>query len=152
MVKSRFRPAQDATALAFSYLRFSSPKQADGDSTRRQTALRDGWLRRHPEARLDTALRMTDRGVSGFTGEHRKNPDRHALAAFLKLVDQGRVPRGSYLIVENLDRLSREDIQPALMLFLGLLQAGIRIVQLMPVEQVFDDKSDSMQIMLAIIG
>src|SRR5687768_3108579 len=112
----------DPSPIAFSYLRFSSPGQADGDSVRRQTDLRDNWLKRHPNARLDTSLTLADKGVSGFTGAHRKNPDRHALAAFLKLVEQGRVPRGSYLIVENLDRLSREDIQPALMLFLGLLQ------------------------------
>src|SRR5260370_787368 len=37
-------------------------------------------------------------------------------AGFLKLVEPGRVPRGSFLIIENLDRLSREHIQPARLL------------------------------------
>ena len=37
-------------------------------------------------------------------------------------VKQGRVPRGAYLIIENLDRLTREHIQPALLLVLGLLR------------------------------
>jgi DNA invertase Pin-like site-specific DNA recombinase len=61
------------------------------------------------------------------------------------------VPRGSCLIIENLDRLSREDIQPALLLALNLLQAGIRIVQLKPTEIVFDDKSDTLPVMMMMM-
>jgi DNA invertase Pin-like site-specific DNA recombinase len=74
--------------------------------------------------------------VSAFSGAHRSNFDRHALAAFLELVKAGRVPRGSYLIVESLDRLTREHIRPALTLLLNLIEAGVRVVQLLPVEQV----------------
>jgi DNA invertase Pin-like site-specific DNA recombinase len=134
----------------FSYDRFSHPSQADGDSVRRQTAKRNRWLKKHG-AKLDTSLTLQDKGVSAFTGEHRTNPDRHALAAFLELVRQGRIPRGAYLIVENLDRLTREDIQPALLLVLGLLQAGIRIVQLLPVEVIYDDKSNAMAVMMMVM-
>src|SRR5262249_8716875 len=86
----------DANPLAFSYLRFSSTSQAEGDSVRRQNALRDGWLKRHPHVRLDKALSLVDAGVSGYRGEHRTNR-RHALACFLDLVERGRVPAGSYL-------------------------------------------------------
>src|SRR3954453_3798890 len=124
--------------LAYSYVRFSSPEQAKGDSLRRQTELRDGWLTRNA-VRLDASLTLEDKGVSGFTGEHRGNPDRHALAAFVDLVKKGRITRGSYLIVESLDRLSREDILPALTLILDLIQSGIRIVQLLPVEMIYDE-------------
>src|SRR5262249_52934161 len=94
---------------------------------------------------------LEDKGVSGFTGEHRDNPDRHALAAFLALVKKGRITRGSFLIVENLDRLSREDIIPALSLLLDLIQHGIRVVQLLPVETVFDAQSNPMHLMMAIM-
>jgi DNA invertase Pin-like site-specific DNA recombinase len=135
---------------AYSYIRFSHPDQAKGDSLRRQEEARDAWLARSG-AVLDTSLSLQDRGVSGYTGAHRQNPDRHALAAFLRLVEGGKVPRGSYLIVENLDRLSREDIQPALLLVLNLLQAGVRIVQLRPAEMVFDAKSDAMQVMMMVM-
>src|SRR5881227_495642 len=99
--------------LAYSYIRFSHPDQAKGDSLRRQTELRDAWLARN-HVSLDTSLSLEDKGVSGYTGEHRDNPDRHALAAFVGLVKKKRIARGSYLIVESLDRLSREDIIPAL--------------------------------------
>jgi DNA invertase Pin-like site-specific DNA recombinase len=136
--------------VAYSYIRFSHPDQAKGDSLRRQTAAAAEWCARNA-VRLDTSTTLHDLGRSAFTGAHRTNPDRHALAAFLKLVEAGRVPRGSYLVVENLDRLSREDIQPALLLALNLMQAGVRIVQLKPVEMVFDDKSDTMPVMMMIM-
>src|SRR5262245_30163387 len=87
-------------------------------------------------ATLDTSLTLRDLGKSAYTGEHRKNPDRHALAAFLKLVEAGRIPPGSILIIENLDRLSREDEVPACHLLTSILLAGIRVVQLSPYEMV----------------
>jgi DNA invertase Pin-like site-specific DNA recombinase len=136
--------------IAYSYVRFSNPSQGDGDSTRRQAELRDSWLKRNG-ATLDTSLTLEDRGVSGFTGKHRSNPDRHALAAFLKLVEDGKVPKGSYLIVESLDRLSREHVRPALSLLLDLLDSGINVVQLQPVEMVYGEKTEPMHLMMAIM-
>src|SRR5262249_30697035 len=73
------------------------------------------------------------------------------LAAFLKLVEGGQVPQGSFLVIENLDRLSREDIWSALDLVSTLLKAGIRIVQLKPVEQVIDKTSGPIVAMMAIM-
>jgi DNA invertase Pin-like site-specific DNA recombinase len=131
-------------------LRFSHPDQAKGDSVRRQHELRDAWLKRHPEVKLDTSLTLEDKGVSGFTGEHR-NGDRHALATFVGMVKAGRVPKGSYLIVESLDRLSREDITPALSLLLDLVGHGVKVVQLLPAEAVYDGQANPMQLMMAIM-
>jgi DNA invertase Pin-like site-specific DNA recombinase len=139
--------------VAYSYIRFSHPAQAAGDSLRRQTEAAADWCRRN-RIRLDTSTTFRDLGKSAFLGDHRKNPDRHALARFLALVEneqKRRIPRGSYLIIENLDRLSREHIRPALTLLLNLIEAGIRIVQLKPVEMVFDEQVDPMQLMMAIM-
>src|SRR5262249_10550455 len=61
------------------------------------------------------------------------------------------VPKGSYLIVEALDRLTREDIQPALLLILNLLQAGVRIVQMKPVEMIYDTRSDTVAIIIMLV-
>jgi DNA invertase Pin-like site-specific DNA recombinase len=135
---------------AYSYVRFSHPSQAAGDGFRRQAEAAAAWCDRNG-VRLDTSTTLHDLGKSAFRGSNRTNPDRHALAAFLKLVEAGKVPRGSYLVIENLDRLSREHIQPALLLVLGLLQAGIRIVQLKPSELVFDDKSDTLPVMMMLV-
>lgn len=137
-------------SLAISYLRFSTPEQSKGDSVRRQTDLRDAWLTRN-RVRLDTSLSLEDKGVSGFTGAHRDNPDRHALAALLRLVEAGKIAPGTYLIVESLDRLSREDIIPALTLVLNLIQAGVRIVQLLPSEVMYDKTANPMQVMMMIM-
>jgi DNA invertase Pin-like site-specific DNA recombinase len=135
--------------LGYSYQRFSRPEQAKGDSIRRQIELRDAWCEKN-KVTLDTGITLQDLGVSGFTGLHRSNPDRYALAAFLDLVNSGRIPRDSYLIIENLDRLSREHTRPALMLFLGLLEAGINVVTLEPEYVYGHDSTDQFSIIIAL--
>ncbi len=150
MARTRSKIPVAHAPTAYSYLRFSSPEQAKGDSLRRQSELRDAWLAKSG-AVLDTSLTLRDEGVSGFTGNHRENPDRHALATFLELVKTGRIPKGSFLIVESLDRLSREHIRPALTLLLNLIESGIRVVQLLPDEQVFDENVEPMALMMAIM-
>jgi DNA invertase Pin-like site-specific DNA recombinase len=136
--------------VAYSYVRFSTPEQRRGDSLRRQTEVTVKWCEKSG-ARLDTSLTFHDLGKSAYFGEHRKNPDRHALAAFLKMVEDGKVPRGSYLVIESLDRLTREHVRAGLMLLLGLIEAGIRIVQLSPSEMLYDEGSDEMALMIAIV-
>lgn len=136
--------------LAFSYLRFSSPEQAKGDSVRRQTEATADWCARN-RAQLDTSLTLRDEGVSAFRGKHRENADMHALAAFMNAVKAGRVPNGSFLVVESLDRLSREKIRPALTLLLNLIEAGVRVVQLQPLEKVYDEDVDPMTLMMAVM-
>ncbi|HVK15441.1 MAG TPA: recombinase family protein, partial [Fimbriiglobus sp.] len=136
--------------VAYSYIRFSSPEQAKGDSIRRQEALRDEWCRRNG-VQLDTSLRLRDEGVSAFRGHHRERPDKHALAEFLELVRRGKVARGSYLVIESLDRLSREEVDEGLELLLGLTRAGIRVVQLQPTEIVYQKPVDPMKLVMGIM-
>src|SRR5262245_4840427 len=100
------------TPICYSYIRWSTPQQASGDSLRRQTKAAADWAARNG-FHLDTSLTLHELGKSAFTGEHRKNPDRNALAAFLRLVEQGKIPRDSYLVVEALDRITREHVRAA---------------------------------------
>src|SRR4051812_44923696 len=95
---------------AFSYIRFSSVRQADGGTVKRQTAMRDAYVTRK-KLTLDDTLTLNDLGVSAFRSH---NVKEGALAGFLEACRTGRVPRGSFLIVESLDRLSRDQIRPAL--------------------------------------
>src|SRR4051794_16663450 len=90
----------------YSYLRYSSPQQGDGDSIRRQTKITADWCKRH-DVQLDTSRTYLDRGRSAYHGRHRQKGG--ALAAFLAEVEAGHISRGSILILENLDRLSREN-------------------------------------------
>lgn len=113
--------------LAYSYIRFSSLEQAKGDSLRRQTVLSEEYAEKHG-LQLDRSLSIRDLGVSAFRGKNRRATG--GLAAFIRAVETGRVRRGSVLLVESLDRLSREAINKALRLFLDLLERGITIVTL----------------------
>src|SRR5262249_53686885 len=134
-------PREVLSNIAYSYARFSSPAQADGDSVRRQTALRDAWLARHPHVKLDKNLTLVDRGVSGFKGSHRTD-QRHALAQFLDLVERRRIPAGAWLLIESLDRATREEPSTAVPFILSLVNAGIRIVTLSPTEVVYEKGMD----------
>lgn len=134
-------------SIAFSYIRFSSPRQATGNSLRRQLEKTMEYCARH-NLRLDTDLKLRDLGISAFRG---KNVREGALAGFLEACRSGQVPRGSTLIVENLDRLSRDQIRPALQLFLGLQEQGITIVTLDP-ERVYPPEcSDALSLIEPLI-
>jgi DNA invertase Pin-like site-specific DNA recombinase len=109
---------------AISYCRFSTAIQASGDSLRRQLALSDDYAKKH---NLQINRTLTDKGVSGFRGA---NLQQGALGAFIKAVEMGKVKPGSVLLIEALDRLSRNEITEQLGLFLCILTAGIEIVTL----------------------
>lgn len=117
---------------AYSYIRFSSDKQQKGDSVERQTRLSENYAVKHG-LELDADLNMRDLGISAFD---RSNLKKGALGQFLRLVEEGRIPRGSYLLVESLDRLSRDKVMDALSIFTDILRAGIIIVTLAD-EQVY---------------
>jgi DNA invertase Pin-like site-specific DNA recombinase len=152
--------------LAFSYIRFSLPSQAQGDSLRRQTAATEAWCARNG-VRLDTSTTLRDLGRSAFAKHKRKgddgeaasflgmselvNPDRHALTAFCRLVQDGKVPRGSFFVIENLDRLSRDNTVSATHLLTSILMSGVRVVQLSPAELVLTDKADPFDVMRAVL-
>lgn len=114
--------------VAYSYLRFSRLEQRRGDSFRRQTALRDAYVKQKG-ATLDMSLVLEDKGKSAFRGKHRTTG---RLRYFLEAVKNGHIPKGSLFIVENLDRLSREQVEEAFTLFMDIVRAGITIVTLLP--------------------
>lgn len=133
---------------AYSYIRFSTPEQIKGDSLRRQVSRSEEWCRRNKHT-LDDSLNLRDLGVSAFQG---KNAETGRLRAFLDAVEEGRVPKGSVLLVENLDRLTRSTIRQALRLFLSILESGIRLATLDP-EHIFEPDGgdgDMTQLLIAI--
>jgi DNA invertase Pin-like site-specific DNA recombinase len=56
---------------AYSYVRFSTPDQAKGDSYRRQTEAASEYAHAN-NLELDTELTFTDLGVSAFRGANAK--------------------------------------------------------------------------------
>ncbi|MES2973258.1 MAG: recombinase family protein [Pseudomonadota bacterium] len=122
-----FNLARSKTPRAYSYIRFSSPEQQKGDSQRRQTEASQSWADKNGFV-LDEDLTLRDLGISAFKGA---NAATGALGAFLKAVREGRIPAGSFLLVENLDRLSRAKILDALEVFTSIINGGVTIVTLM---------------------
>lgn len=114
----------DRPPMVLSYLRFSTSEQLKGDSTRRQLDLSERYAAERGWA-IDTS--MSDKGISAFRGS---NATSGALAKLLELVKDKQIPRGSVLLVESLDRLSRNEITEALELFLSLVRSGLRIITL----------------------
>ena len=112
------------TGLVYSYMRFSDPRQAAGNSSERQRAYAAQWAADHG-LRLDESLSMEDKGLSAYHQHHVKHG---ALGVFLAAVEQGRVPSGSVLVVEGLDRLSRAEPIQAQAQLAQIINAGISVV------------------------
>ena len=110
--------------LVYSYRRFSSGRQSSGHSLERQTESARVWCM-EKGYKLDESLAFSDLGVSAYSGD---NVSKGALAAFLKAADTGQIPRGSILLVESLDRLSRESIPDAIAVLTKIVKAGVRVV------------------------
>ncbi len=117
-------PTEKKTNVAYSYIRFSSPAQMKGDSLRRQTEASEAYAAEHGMY-IDYSLNMQDLGISAY---HGKNAARGALADFFTAIQTGYVPVGSTLLVESLDRLSREQITEALTQFLLIINADVVVV------------------------
>ena len=104
------------------YSRFSSAAQAEGTSLDRQFdfaeahAARNGWT---------ITERLTDEGRSAFKAKHKS--ETAALGRFLRDLDQGRYGQGDILLVEALDRLSREEPLDALANVTRITGAGVRV-------------------------
>lgn len=116
-----------APVLVVSYIRFSTARQAAGDSLRRQTKEAEAWCLKNGLT-LDKKLSCQDLGVSGFNKDNISNGG--GLSSFLDKVKSQEIPAGSYLIVENLDRLTRAELPVAVNLLLSIVMADIILVTL----------------------
>lgn len=105
----------------YSYQRWSSAVQSDGTTKARQTFAAEEYAKRND---LEV-VEIVDAGISGFKSDNSKSG---ALAKFLAAVDEGLIPNNAYLFVESLDRITRDEIDVALELFMGILRRGITIV------------------------
>jgi DNA invertase Pin-like site-specific DNA recombinase len=130
-------PADVIVALprAYSYIRFSTKRQGRGDSLRRQLERSRLYA---AENNLDfQEATYEDLGISAFD---RSNLTKGALKAFITAVETGNISRGSYLLVENLDRLSRADVMDAMEIVTRLVRLGVKVVSL-DLRQVLDEET-----------
>ena len=125
----------------YSYIRFSSKKQEQGDSIRRQVEKRNAWIANHKGCFLDTEINLEDLGISAATGDN-LDPRKGNLGKFVEICRSGKIERGSYLIFERLDRFSRKAVLKVTSLLDELVNDyGLKIVVLDPSEQIIDESN-----------
>jgi DNA invertase Pin-like site-specific DNA recombinase len=131
--------------IAYSYARFSTPQQADGDSERRQRdaarayAAAEGLI-------LDESYE-TDKGLSAYSG---KNLLDGAFARILTDIRSGKIAKGSILIVESLDRISRLPVKKASKVIDEILEHGIKIYELAE-KHLYTEEEDFTDIIIRIV-
>lgn len=104
----------------YSYIRWSSEKQAKGSSLHRQLET----ARRVAHENGLELVEIIDAGLSAFKSKHLEHGN---LGAFIEAVKAGEIAKDSWLTVESLDRISRDEILKAQRLFMELLELGITI-------------------------
>ncbi|WP_085301992.1 recombinase family protein [Colwellia polaris] len=108
---------------AYLYQRFSSDQQIGNSSIYRQSFKQHQWLEAHPE--FECEGEYVDESKSASKGEHLK---RGELGDLVSEIEQGKVEKGSYILVEGFSRLSRLDTPETEELLRKIWKAGITIV------------------------
>lgn len=109
--------------IGHSVLRFSSQEQIKGKSVERQIAQRDLICQRRGITLVEIYGSMT-KAVSARKGLQRTKGDLKRLFDDLGT----KIKPGEYLLVENLDRLSREDPRKAWKHFDAIIEEGVIVI------------------------
>jgi len=113
-----------ALPIAYSYVRFSSSGQKEGDSVERQVQLGREWAERNGYQYSSESFE--DLGVSAFTGANLEEGGN--LKRFINAVESGEIAQGSVLLIERFDRFSRQKRREAQRLLEDIIVAGVDVV------------------------
>lgn len=111
---------------AYIYCRYSSEMQSQGDSLRRQFQRCNEAIKKH---NLYVKERITDEAFSGFHGDNLINGK---LKDFIDRAIAGDIEKNAFLIVENLDRITRLQPSKAVNVITQILSSGLEIYQTSP--------------------
>lgn len=109
---------------AYLYQRFSSERQRDNSSEDRQLEFQMAWLERNSN-RAELGKSFSDKALSAFKGHHLAKGE---LGTFLAAVEAGEIEDGSFLLVENISRLTRLNLRSSTDLIQQFWNGGITIV------------------------
>ena len=108
---------------AFSYIRMSTEAQLQGDSKRRQLEKSAKFAEEHGYELISS---LEDIGISAFRG---KNIREGELGRFRDAIERGEIDANdTVLLVESLDRLSRENVLDAFEELNKFLKTGISVI------------------------
>jgi DNA invertase Pin-like site-specific DNA recombinase len=125
----------------------STDIQLKGDSLRRQTE-RSKQYAEDNGLDLVEDFKLEDIGVSAFKGD---NVTSGALGKFLEAVKAGKIPKGSYLLVESFDRLSRQKLNASVTLFFEITSNGINLVTLSDNQLYKAGEAEFAQLIMSIV-
>lgn len=106
---------------AMIYMRWSSAEQGKGSSLERQ---RQECMRYATAKGWQIEGELIDDGVSAFKGQHAVTGK---LGMFVRDVEEGRWPHGIILLVEKLDRLSRQEAKLVFLWMVQMTEMGVVI-------------------------
>jgi DNA invertase Pin-like site-specific DNA recombinase len=137
---------------AYSYLRFSSTIQEKGGSVARQIDERDRWLNKNPAYVLDTTISLKDLGVSAFRGRN-LNPAYGDLGKFIDLCerDDSPIEKGSVLLLEKLDRFSRNKPMLAITALGRLIYSGVTVVATADNFHMTEENINDLQVIIPVV-
>ena len=134
-------------AKAISYIRFSAINQGKGSTISRQRELVDQWLKHHPDIER-SPLSATDKGKSGYSGEHLN----HGLGLIRAAINAGQICSGDYILVEAIDRIGRLEPLDMVELITSIVKKGVTIITLEDnheyTEQTLNHNSSSLYILV----
>lgn len=132
---------------AISYIRFSTAKQALGNSYKRQFEEAEEFCKKKG---ITIQKEYKDLGRSAYKNFNLMPGSD--LAFFLQELKDGKVanPKDTYLLVESLDRLSRSHVTQSLSTFTQILNLDIAIITLSD-SKIYDKKNSNEQQMVDFI-
>ena len=109
---------------AIKYVRVSTAIQSSEDKTgvARQDENFKSWLKAHPDY-TEWDERFADLGKSAF----RRYKTRSALTAIIDLAEKGSFGEGAVLVIDSVDRLTREPPFEAMDLLLTVFKKGLSL-------------------------
>lgn len=140
-------PQVQKRPAAYSYVRMSQETQLKGDSLRRQLLMSKTYAEEAGLSLVDDAV-YHDLGVSAYEG---KNVVVGALGRFIAAAEAGQIEKGSYLLVESLDRLSRQRTFEAIALLQRILKTGIYVVTLEDKKVLKEEEVNEFDLIQAIV-
>ena len=111
-------------STAYSYIRLSSKQQFQGDGQRRQLEAAIAYCDQNNLTLSSKSFR--DLGISAF-----KEVDRPSLFDLQECIKAGSIKAGDVIIIEKLDRLSRQGIDTTTEMLKAILRQGVIVVSLM---------------------
>lgn len=106
---------------AIAYVRYSTAIQSEGDSVDRQTTPLGAF-----EEKFNVKIRkiFMDEGVSSYKGDNIK---KGKFKEILDEIEDGFVRPGDYLVIESIDRISRQALSKTATILYGILEKGVKI-------------------------